>query len=594
MRLARLGTLSLLFLLLLPACDGGGVGREDSDAATPLSPIDGGLAADGAIDAGRGLGEERRGVPGTCYDGVDNDADGQTDCADEDCADDPVCCVANAACCAEARTSASFDAPAACDGDFAACGGLDPALVPFGAISPSFEDGGLVPGGGASYGGVALGPALDPRAVNVVVRAEVEIPSAPCTACIDAAGIGLLDAVPVDGQRVGIRVGVLANAGRGELQVLIADRVIHAESLGAAGVRSLAITLTIDGRATIEGLTDARTLEVALPSALVPAVIGRTDEVPAGAATVRVREASAAFEACDVPAALGRATQPVLPNGASGFRPTSLGRVAVLDTPERRLVVFAHDRALYVASPDAAGRLVGADGAPDLLLTAPEGYEALHDPWLLLHGERVVVYFAGERPDGKLEVLRAEGGPDRSLVLATPAPVVLPVEVDSADGPTVWVEDLAAGRWRMIARVGTGEHARLAELVSMDGGGRFLWARGELASSTVRAPSGDAFALDRDEVAEPALVRVGDTWRVYYAGRSGQRWSIGLLVSEEGSAWRDLGLVLAGDRSGFDALGARAPAPWLDDDGAVRLYYVGTGGDEGAIGLAGPRGTYGE
>jgi len=31
------------------------------------------------------------GVPGGCSDGVDNDRDGRTDCADSDCADSPAC-----------------------------------------------------------------------------------------------------------------------------------------------------------------------------------------------------------------------------------------------------------------------------------------------------------------------------------------------------------------------------------------------------------------------------------------------------------------------------------------------------------------------
>ncbi len=601
MRLARLGTLTLL---LLPAC-ADIAGPETLDDAGALPPAsDGSAPSDAGLNDGSPgpLSDERSDAPGTCYDGVDNDRDALGDCSDSDCTLDAVCCVGSAACCAPAG-GVTLAVPASCDDlPLASCAALDPALHPFGGVLPGFEDGGLVPQGGVSWGGVALGDAVDPRAFNVTLTADVAVPDGGCTDCVDAAGVGLFEAIPAAGERASARLGVLVNGARGEVQVLVADRPVATEPLpeGARTI-TLAIELSIDGVATVRGIPGASDLvltDADLPSALTPVVFGRTDERTTEPA-VRVLAAEVALDHCDVPAAVERRAAPVLPASSVAWRPSALGRVAVVDlgtpTEPRRRVVFEDAGSLLVAGENGIGELVGASGPPDPLLAAPAGYESIHDPWLLLDGDVVVLYFAAERPDGKRELLRAVGGPAGSFALSAPEPVAIPAEIASIDGPTVWIEDLAAGVWRMIARVDDGDGPRLASLRSMDGGGRFEWAHGDLESSTVRGPApDDAFAIDRDEVAEPALLRIGSTWRLYYAGRRGQRWSIGLLVSETGDAWRAMPPVLEGDGTGFDALGARSPAPSLDASGAARLHYVGTDGTDSLVGLAGPAGTLGE
>jgi len=139
-----------------------------------------------------------------------------------------------------------------------------------------------------------------------------------------------------------------------------------------------------------------------------------------------------------------------------------------------------------------------------------------------------------------------------------------------------------------------GDATWLVALESLDGE-TFDWAGGTRADSIVRAPNpDDAFALDRDEVASPAFVEVDGTWRLYYAARRGQRWSIGLLVSRAGTAWRDLDAVLEPRGNGFDALSVRDPAPWVTTNGDVQLYYVASDGLDDVLALAGPAGTLGE
>ncbi len=597
MRVARLGT---LLLLLLPACADLGRGPDtlEPDAA---AGADAGPAWDGSFADGGGIPslEENGELPGVCYDGLDNDRDDALDCDDDGCALDAVCCVGSSACCTP-DGSVPLTVPDACrDGDPASCTELDPRVVPFGAVAPDFEAGGLVPQGGAGYGGVALGGPVDPRAFDLDLSATVVVPAARCADCVDAAGIGFLEALPASDQRGAVRLGVLLNGSRREAQVIVADRPITALPL-ADGTHAVRIELFIDGRAVIHGVDGGPLAldDLALPAALTPVVFGRTDN-RAGEPAVHVTQAEAARARCDVPSALTRRDAPLLPASSTTWRPTDLGRIARVETGPRDMprprIVFANGGELLSVGPNGIGELVGSSGPPDPVLAAPEGYESLHDPFVVEDGDSLVLYLAAERPDGKRDLLRSVGPAGRALAFSETSLVEVPPEVASIDGPTVWIEDLAAGTWRMIARVDTGTGPRLAALVSRDSGGRFEWAiEGDLERSIVRAPGhDDVFAIDRDEVGEPALIVHEGTWRLYYAARRGQRWSIGLLVSTDGTAWRAMGPVLEGDGDGFDALGVRSPAPFVAG-GAVRLYYVGTDGSASAVGIAGPAGMVGE
>jgi len=599
MRLARLGTIGIPLLLLMPACAALDVEGADPDTdGGPGAAID---ASGPGTDGGPSPDDfnESPGRAGSCYDRADNDGDDLVDCDDPACATaDPVCCVGSVQCCTMAATR-TFSVPTDCaDSAFADCATLDPQFVAFGAVSPDFESGGLVPQGGAAYGGVALGGAVDPRAGNLRLTATIDVPETRCTDCIDAAGVGFFEALPAAGERGVVRLGVLAVGSRRQVQVMVADRAVATGPL-TEGSLTVELLVRADGTASLTGATPmALELDdLELPDALHPVIFGRTDN-RAGEPAITVQSATLQVDDCDIPSALDRRDDPVLPASSSTWTPIELGRPAIVDigtdgTPRPRMV-FAHGGSLLTAGINGAGELVGESGPPDALLSPPATYESLHDPWMLVREERVVLFFAAERPDGKREILRAVGPPGRALRFESPEPVELPEDVDSMDGPAVWF-DATSDTLRMIARLRDGATTRLVALESGDDGQTFDWAGGELADAVVREPSPmDAFALDRDEVASPALVVVDGTWRLYYAARRGQRWSIGLLVSSEGTAWRDLGAVLEPRGNGFDALSVRDPAPWVTASGDVQLYYVASDGLEDIIALAGPAGTLGE
>jgi hypothetical protein len=118
------------------------------------------------------------------------------------------------------------------------------------------------------------------------------------------------------------------------------------------------------------------------------------------------------------------------------------------------------------------------------------------------------------------------------------------------------------------------------------------------SDAVVRSRDGRGIAFDVDEVAAPALVAYRGLLRLYYAGRRGTRWAIGLMVSEDGIHWWPANggapiLTGSGAAMAFDALSVSDPDPVVVDpnpdvhgDEELRLYYTGSDGVNMAIGLA--------
>jgi hypothetical protein len=103
----------------------------------------------------------------------------------------------------------------------------------------------------------------------------------------------------------------------------------------------------------------------------------------------------------------------------------------------------------------------------------------------------------------------------------------------------------------------------------------------ERTDTFVHRPSSDPLAFDRDEVRAPAVVEVGGVRRIYYAGRRGTRWGIGVLIAgPDGRYFRVANEgrpVLTAGEGPFDALGVAGPAPYVDGD-SLTLLHAGTDG----------------
>jgi len=81
------------------------------------------------------------------------------------------------------------------------------------------------------------------------------------------------------------------------------------------------------------------------------------------------------------------------------------------------------------------------------------------------------------------------------------------------------------------------------------------------------------------------LIVHNSAYHLYYARRTGTRWSVELAVSDELLLWRAMGEVLGGSGNGFDSLGARGPGA-ISRPGRIDLVYSGQDGVSFRLGTA--------
>jgi hypothetical protein len=396
--------------------------------------------------------------------------------------------------------------------------------------------------------------------------------------------------------------GVVATGSRDEVVVIVADTPIARAPLpdGEALYR-LELDVTGHGRALVGAQVIAEVDGLALPTSARAAVFGRTDNRPANEGAVSVVEASLTLRRCDAPAAIVRRPAPIVPWSGSTWTPRAVRQPSVVTwvegTTTKRLMAFASEGAICLAQRTGAGeyRSPTTDPGPPAF-ELPDGIVVARDPSLVIEGARFHLYFVGVDASGGKRVWRASGSSTYGTTFG-PATKVLDPEsfgLDRVDAPAVVI---GAPTWTLVARVEANREPRIVRWISADGESWSLRG-GSLEAATLRRPQPqDLFAFDRDDVGAPALITAPD-WsgrpiqRLYYAGRHGTRWSIGLMVSYGGDAFLPIGRVLDAS-AGFDALGVSDPAPVLEE-GTLSLYYAGTDGNAWKIGIAGPAGTVGE
>jgi hypothetical protein len=81
------------------------------------------------------------------------------------------------------------------------------------------------------------------------------------------------------------------------------------------------------------------------------------------------------------------------------------------------------------------------------------------------------------------------------------------------------------------------------------------------------------------------LIIHNSAYHLYYARRTGTRWSVELAVSDELILWRSMGEVLGGSNEGFDSLGARSPDALSQPD-RIDIVYAGQDGVSFRLGTA--------
>jgi hypothetical protein len=595
-------------------------GEEPPNLGTDGSSPDGGPRA--ADDESAGVG---------CWDFLDNDANGVADCDESACATTPLCCVgsSSAGCCMPTDEVALE--LGGCPGS-----GLDPLLAcagdatVFGSPAPRLHEGAFVPNGDERFdSGLVLAPRVDPRVARVTFEARLT-PGGACAGCVDTLGVGLVSRTLSfdDTVRVSADVGFFASTADGTIRLLVGGAVAAETSLaevqdllglGGGAPFMLTLTTSTEGRATLSAAqadgTGPRTVFADVPYAPTgPARLvawgrssNRSDEEPA---PVRVSYLRVVSSLCDVPSALARASEPVLPDGldawwtaAGGVDSPSVVHYEEAGTARARLA-FHHDGRIHLAGSTAGGgfRALSDPRLAENALLRPGAAawmaSAVRDPALSRDAMGLwELWFTGVAADGTTSIGRAASA-GATLELGPPEQVELPGAAPDTlgwDGPTVLSARVLGEERRFLAvrrRTETGSELVLfrleegspvrADTATLDASDGSVQREG----SVVHRASGAPERFDGDEVASPALVAHGDVLRLYYAGRRGTRWSIGIALSADGVHWRALeDPVLGGSGGGFDALSVRDPAPVLEG-GELHLYHTGHDGVVASIGVA--------
>ena len=557
----------------IAASDGGGGAPSDGSAgftdAGGLQGLDAGF--DPAFDAGASPTRNEADLGAiACFNGEDDDSNGDRDCADTSCGAVGSCCFGSGSpgCCVSDATPVSVDF-ATCAGPLAECLGVSASL--FGPALPVVEDGAFIANGDESFDGSALiGPALDATSQRIVLRASLAAPLGGCgVACLSSVGLGVTSAADPSTVGWSPEVAVVVSGSRGDFALVVAGLEVQRFRLPTDAPTEYTLELDPTGRVSLslDGVLVASDVPFApRPSARV-VLFGRAHNRPADAAPpARALAISAATEICERPAALARDRAPLMPDALEAPAATELeGQALVAAVSQGAIYLWREQGSAYAPWPTDDARL------------EPAGDVVAYDSPSLVQDRETLWLFARER------------GPGARWVRATLSAAGDIGAVEALAG-TDGIEEAGLayvrGAYWLVGRTGTGVQSRIVWLVSTDGVA-FAPARGDRdASTSARPRPHDVAAFDRDEVGAPALVVDGrGIVRAYYAGRRGTRWSIGMRAADYDSFRDEAFEVLGPSGSGHDALGARAPSP-LVREGELHLFYEAWDGARARLGHA--------
>lgn len=599
-RIVRIGPIVALFFV--PGCIWAQDGRSAEDGGAPadagavsMTDPDGGAGAgldagapdasapDPAADAGAPPPAAESFDSAACFNGLDDDLNEAADCDDDSCGAVPYCCVGStsAACCtAPGSSSMALDFAACAGSDPAACGG---GLTAFGSPAPRVEGGAFVPNGDAlDDSGLVLGPPVDPTRERVILRATIAADLDGCTDCLDAVSLGLADP-PSTNARVVPDVAVMVRASRRDYALFVAGEAVATAPIPDAAPHAYELEIAPDGAIAlrVDGVATMASAGATLRPDRAPLLFGRTHNRDGVHLPARASSVSVATRGCDIPAALAREGRAVIPfPGVEWGARVASSPSAVLDGAER-LVAFALDADVHLARRAASGAyaLAGSGRVEAPALSAGVN-EVLRDPELVREADRFVLYVTRAPADGPATIARALGEDGHAERFGALVDLDLPPDASPAEAPAI--ADDGGTRWLALRTFHEGA-AVIAMLHASDVEGTvFDWARGSLEASIVVAPSEDFARFDHDEVSDPDLVADGvGLLRLFYAGRRGTRWGIGVRVSGDRAVWREPpgAPILAGSSAGHDRLWARHPSALLAGRELELLYTASDGVD---------------
>lgn len=619
----------------LPAArdvDGGPGVRLDagraSDAAGIMPPGDAAPRTDAALSLG-----DAGGVPSVaenldgagCFDFLDTDTDGQVDCRDEDCSLSPLCCVGSstAGCCTVLDAPNVFDFDGCPGGGAAGITDCYPSIRIFGMPQPELRGAGIATLGDGYDSGLVFDEIVDPGVAVVHASARVVTSEdAPCAGCIDFVAIGIVSGSTAFGNnsRVSADAAVLVNAARGEVRLLIGDTLVGSwpfSSLPTPRDTTYELIASPDGNLALHAGTMVLARGVRWTPTGPARIVAYGRSVNPGGATAPIGTAIAAItissEICDEPSSIDRGPAAILPERGGSWTGSDQPSGASVSGDD---MLFAFEgrihRATQTAARDGEFRVTDDPHLPTTAVLSPiqdtgEEWRArsLSEPELVQEGGSRTIFFTATGASGRRVIGRAVEGSSEwefTSIQQFYPPIADTSDTASYDGPSYLRTSITGTERRFLAvrrHTPDGGEIVLLEL-SLTAESDDVMGRADVTLDPAFAFSGDgstmnfvhsagrsATSFDADEIAAPGLVAYDGLIRLYFAGRRGTRWAIGMLASSDGRYWHLThggAALLAGSGAGFDAISVSEPEP-VHVGRELRLYYTAHDGARRTIGL---------
>jgi hypothetical protein len=448
----------------------------------------------------------------------------------------------------------------------------------FGDLEPVLNARGFVPNGTATAeGGATVGDPVNLASQRVELEVQFALPIGCGGTCLESAGVAFTATAP--SEFVDADVGLLLSGSREQVQVMIGNQV--ADSFFAVpGSTIWRLALSPGGSAHVfrdNVLRGRYAFDAAALTQAQLVAFGRNLSDPADSAAIAAIRVEVAY--CDNPRAWSGREPVSVSDGSTEVPGHAFGAgPSIADLGSNRYVAYEVDGEIFVAEQIAPAALLLEEPTPALFPTEPYEAMGLHDPELISDGSSVFLFYTARDESGVGRIVRAESDQGLAVFAKDQAPLALPgVGSISYDAPSVVYRD---GFWLLVVRATLPNGAtELRVFYANDPGTN--WARvvdGTLEQLTrVESPT--------SEVTEPSLVIHNSAYQLYYARRSGTRWSVELLVSDELLIWRSMGDVLGDSSEAFDSLGARSPDVISGPD-RLDIVYVGQDGVAFQLGTA--------
>lgn len=473
--------------------------------------------------------------PRTCWDDIDVDGDGQIDCDDSGCAAVRACAIGDGDRCEQiSHASIGFDS----------CIGLPDARSCLGAARAigrtMIEPGAMVPVGELDAdAGYVFGDPLDLASERV--RITVSFVRSECTGCVEGAAVAIAHS---EVQRViAPLVALVASSDRGNVSLVVGGATVHSWPIAADTPAGFELVLRPTGEVTARPLAGSEppvALQITPMRDLEIVAYGR-NPAHAGATDTRagISDLDITRSLCDMPASWSAATAREVRQGGERVEDFESPSIWIDGTTEA--IAVSREMAIFVGESAAGAFDLKRD--PAVSQHGPNSAAGVTDPELFRHEGRWFIAFTGVSVDERRSIGIARGGatldePFQPDPTAGIDPAI--ADVASLEMPTVAV--LPDGTWVLVARATgyDGTRALLGFASSSDGASWIPYVGADLADSTARPSAVEPLAFDADEIAHPTLVVANGAYQLYFAGRRGTRWGVGLFASDEFLYWRPI------------------------------------------------------